>query len=265
VYTGRFGLLLVLALLGSCVSINNALSDVNSFIHSPANSTEGKESMAQATNDQTRHYAGQEPLDSMSPRWKKEIVDTSAGVEYLTDIERQVIIEINMVRTDPAEYARSFLVPLRSYYRNSLLQYPGEIAILTNEGIRALDECIKELQVIKPLSSLSPKKGLTLAARDHARDQAITGATGHTGSDKSTLADRLNRYGKWDISAGENIDYGNGDARRIMTSLLIDDGETSRWHRINLLNGSFKFVGVSVGPHNLYRHMCVMDFAGSYQ
>ena len=264
-YTRRFGVPLVLALLVSCVSINNALSDVNSFIHSPANSTEGKPSTAQAKNDQTRHYAGQEPLDSMSPKWKKGIVDTTAGVEYLTDIERQVIIEINMVRTDPAQYARSFLVPLRSYYCRSILQYPGEMPILTHEGIRALDECIKELQAIKPLSTLSPKKGLTLAARDHARDQAISGATGHTGSDRSTLADRLNRYGKWDISAGENIDYGNGDARRIVTSLLIDDGETPRWHRITLLNGSFKFVGVSVGPHSVYRHMCVMVFAGSYK
>ncbi len=263
--TGRFVVLLVLALLVSCVFISNALSDVNSFKHSPAKNTEGKESTAQSMNDQTRHSVGQELLDSMSPKWKKEIVDTTAGAGYLTDVERQVIIEINMVRTDPAEYARSFLVPLRLYYRNSLLQYPGEIAILTNEGIRALDECIKELQVIKPLSSLSPKKGITLAARDHVRDQAITGATGHTGIDKSTLTDRLNRYGKWDISAGENINYGNGEARRIVTSLLIDDGETSRCHRINLLNGSFKFVGVSVGPHNVYRHMCVMDFAGSYQ
>ena len=263
--TGRFDILLVLALLVSCKSINNALSDVNSSAHSPANSTAGKESMAQAKNDQTRHNAGQAPLDSMSLKWNKETLDTTAGVEYLTDSERQVIIEINMVRTDPAEYARSFLVPLRSYYRYRFLQYPGEIAILTNEGIRALDECIEELQVTKPLSSLSPKKGLTLAARDHARDQAITGATGHTGSDESTLIDRLNRYGKWDISAGENIDYGNGDARKIVTSLLIDDGVPSRGHRMSLLNSSFKFVGVSVGAHNVYRHMCVMDFAGSYQ
>jgi len=265
VYTGRFVVLIVLALLVYCESINNALSDVNNSIHSPANSPESKKSTVQAKNDQTRRNAGQALLDSMSPKWKKETVDTAAGVEYLTDSERQVIIEINMVRTNPAEYARSFLVPLRSYYRNKLLRYPGEIAISTNEGIRALDECIKKLQVTKPLSSLSPKKGLTLAARDHARDQAITGATGHTGSGKSTLGDRLNRYGKWDISAGENIDYGNRDARRIVTSLLIDDGVTSRGHRINLLNGNFKFVGVSIGVHKVYRHMCVMDFTGSYR
>jgi uncharacterized protein YkwD len=200
----------------------------------------------------------------MSFKWKKETVDTTAGNEYLTDNERQVIIEINMVRTNPAEYARSFLVPLKSYYHKNLLRYPGEITISTSEGIRALNECIKKLQVTKPLPPLSPKEGLTLAARDHARDQAKTGATGHTGSDKSTVADRLNRHGKWDISAGENIDYGNGDPGRIVTSLLIDDGITSRGHRMNLLNGAFKFVGVSVGVHKVYRHMCVMDFAGSY-
>lgn len=110
-----------------------------------------------------------------------------------------------------------------------------------------------------------PLKGLTLAARDHVKDQGRTGAIGHTGSDSSTVVDRLNRYGKWGISAGENIYYGNGDARIIVVLLLIDDGVSSRGHRGNLLDSSFKVVGVSVGPHPLHGYMCVMDFAGSYE
>ena len=120
-------------------------------------------------------------------KMKLSINDTIAHAEYLREIERQIIIEINMVRTDPPEYARKYLVPMRSYYHNKLLQFPGEIAISTVEGRRALDECIKELQTNKPLLPLSPKKGLALAARDHAKDQARTGATGHTGSDGSTM------------------------------------------------------------------------------
>jgi uncharacterized protein YkwD len=261
-HTRRLILFMFLALLVSCESINKSLSDLGSSKPSPENGAKDAGSTAKVQSGRSRVEA---PLDSMSPKWKRDTIDTTAGAEYLTDNERQVIVEINMVRTDPAEYARRFLVPLRSYYRNKLLQFPGEIAISTNEGIRALDECIKELEAVKPLSALSPKKGLTLAARDHAKDQARTGATGHTGSDRSTTEVRLNRYGKWDVAAGENIDYGNGDARRIVSSLLIDDGVASRGHRRNLLDGSFKVIGVSVGPHKVYRHMCVIDFAGSYR
>jgi uncharacterized protein YkwD len=233
IYSGRRAtqslcLLLVTAVLVSCASIISKRSD------------------------QTINQA---PLD---------INDTTAHAEHLKEIERQVIIEINMMRNDPPEYARRYLVPIRKYYHNKILQFPGEIGISTVEGLRALDECIKELQTNKSLLPLSPKKGLALAARDHAKDQARTGKTGHTGSDGSTVKGRLNRYGRWHISAGENIAYGNKDARRIVTSLLIDDGVLSRGHRRNLLDGTFKFVGVAVGRHRVYRCMCVMVFAGAY-
>jgi len=261
----RHSLLIILALLISCVAACWARSDDGSSVRSSVIKAEEKLYAVEDRYDQAGKTAGQAPPDSMSPKWEKDTIDTTAGAEYLTEIERQVVIEINNVRTDPAEYARRYLSPLRSYYHNNLLQFPGEIAISTNEGIRALDECVKELKFVKPLFPLSPKKGLTLAARDHARDQAITGATGHIGSDRTTTKVRLNRYGTCDISAGENIGYGNEDIRRIVTSLLIDDGVPSRGHRRNLLNGTFKFVGVSVGPHRVYGHICVMDFAGLYR
>ena len=87
-HTKCFGVLLVLALLVSCESMNNALPEVNSSKHSPAKSSEGKESSAQAKNDQARHNASQAPLVSMSPKLKKETIDTTAGIEYLTDSEK---------------------------------------------------------------------------------------------------------------------------------------------------------------------------------
>ena len=205
------------------------------------------------------------PLESMSFRWKQAIVDTGVDAAYLTETERQVVLEINKARTDPAEFAKRYLVPLRSYFRGKLFQVPGETALSTNEGIAPLDECIRELQQTRPLLPLDPRKGLSLAAHDHAKDQAATGATGHTGKDGSTAASRINRYGKWDRAAGENIDYGNGGARMIVISLLVDDGVPSRGHRRNLLDKAFTLIGVAVGPHPVYRHMCVMDFAGAYR
>jgi uncharacterized protein YkwD len=75
----------------------------------------------------------------------------------------------------------------------------------------------------------------------------------------------MNRYGKWDLAAGENIDYGNTQARRIVISFLIDDGVLSRGHRKNILDKAFNFIGVAVGPHPTYRSMCVLDFAGAHK
>jgi uncharacterized protein YkwD len=239
-HTKFFGILLASAVFISCATINSARPDLSS--------------------------SNQESKNSGDYKWSRlqGIDDTIAHAEYLTEIERQVIMEINLVRTDPSEYARKYLAPMRSYYHNKLLQYPGEVAISTVEGRRALDECIKELQAYKSLLPLSPKKGLVLAARDHAEDLERTGKTGHTGSDGSTMRDRLNRYGRWQIAIGENIAYGHEDAGRIVTALLIDDGVPSRRHRRNLLNDTYKFVGVAVRQHRVYRYMCVIDFAGAY-
>jgi uncharacterized protein YkwD len=217
------------------------------------------ESSVQPSSEAPGHESG-----SLSPKWRLDIIDTTAGAEYLTKTEREVIIELNMMRTDPPAYARHFLEPMKQLYRGKLLQYPGEIAIATSEGVAALEECIKALSGAKPLRPFSPKKGLTLAARYHAKDQAETGAIGHAGSDGSTIISRVNRYGRWSVSVGENIDYGNDDARRIVSALLIDDGVPSRGHRKNMLDAGFRFVGVAAGSHNVYRHMCVMDFAGAY-
>ena len=51
-------------------------------------------------------------------------------------------------------------------------------------------------------------EGLTSAARDHANDIGPKGITGHTGSDGSSMTDRIERYGEWMGHIGENISFG---------------------------------------------------------
>lgn len=259
--TGKICLTLALLVLFSLESVDPTLSNADSPIQQPQ---AGGNGVQQHTRfDQQKVDRIDSPAD-LSPRWRSGSIDTTSGAEYLTSAEAAIIIEINMARTDPAAYASNFLEPIRAYYRGRLLQYPGEIAIQTNEGIRALDECIRALEKSSPSSPLVPNKGLTLAARDHANDQARTGQTGHMGSDGSSPFTRMNRYGKWDTLAGENIGYGHSQTRRIVTSLLIDDGVTSRGHRKNLLDRSFNVIGTAVEPHMVYRSMCVIDLAESY-
>jgi uncharacterized protein YkwD len=195
---------------------------------------------------------------------KKSSNSNVLSMTYLTALEKQVVAEINRVRTNPRAYAKH-VKELKKYFDGNLLKFPGEIALQTNEGEAAVDECYEALMAAEPVDSLKPSKGMSRAAKDHAEDQGETTSTGHTGSDGSTPFDRLGRYGEWLRTAGENIDYGNNNGRRIVLSLLIDDGVASRGHRKNILNPEYKVIGVACGPHQQYRHMCVIDFAGGFK
>lgn len=199
-----------------------------------------------------------------TPALKREASGSTIGISYMTPTERDVVAEINLMRNNPARYAQLYLAPLRSCYQGRVLTLPDQYPVMTNEGIGALDECIRELERATPVAGLAPRKELSMAARDHVQDQGRTGSVGHDGSDGSSTFSRMNRYGKWEYSAGENICYGISRARNIVITLLIDDGVSSRGHRKNFLNNSFRLIGVKSGAHQVYGSMCVIDFAGGY-
>lgn len=195
---------------------------------------------------------------------KNRDLNTAANVTYLNSLEKDVIYEINLFRSNPAEYSEKFIAPLKSEYRDRFLYYPGDNPLKTREGVRALNECVKELKGARPLQLVYPKKGLSKAATDHVRDQSRSGRTGHVGRDRSRVTERIERYGKWNIRIAENIAYGGFSARQIVIYLLIDDGVYDRGHRKTFLHPDFKWVGVATGSHPTYKTMCVMDFAGAF-
>jgi len=184
--------------------------------------------------------------------------------KFLSPLENAVVYEINMARTAPKDYA-SLLEQCRKYYDRKILRLPGETPILTKEGVRAVDEAIRFLHSIQPLPPLIPSKGMSLGAKDHVKDQESSGASQHKGSDGSQPSDRVNRYGTWEKSVGENIAFGSDKARNIVLSLIIDDGVSSRGHRKNMFNPNSRAIGVACGPHPAYRTVCVMTFAGGYK
>lgn len=193
---------------------------------------------------------------------KRADLNTAADVKYLSSLEKDVIYEINLFRSDPAKYSEQYIAPLAKYYDGKILHYPGDKSIRTVEGVRALNECVRELKKMSFKPILNPDKNLSQSARDLQLDQQKSGRTGHKGSDRSDLNQRIERYGQWQTRIGENIAYGNTSARQTIIFLLIDDGIRDRGHRATLLNPDFKLVGVACGKHPVYETMCVLDFAG---
>ena len=159
-----------------------------------------------------------------------------------------VLLELNLARENPGLYA-TFVAESRPFH-------------MIEHG-RAVDEAVRFLKKARPLPPLTLSSGMSRAAADHCAEQ-IEGQLGHDGNDRSSPGDRINRYGTWSATWGENISYGQKTARGIVLTLIIDDGVRSRGHRKNIFNPKFNYAGAAFGPHARYRTVCSIDFAGGY-
>ena len=180
----------------------------------------------------------QTPQPANRDGWNIRNLDTARSVNYLSTLEKDVILELNMVRSDPRKYAQMYIDPNKS---------------------AAAREAYNELTRASSIPILQPRKGLSQAAKDHVLDTGPKGITGHTGADGSTLSQRANRYGTWGGGISENCSYGRNTGREINVQLLESSG-----HRKNIMNRDSRVVGVATGPHSQYRHMCVQKFAVNY-
>ncbi|PKH04114.1 CAP domain-containing protein [Psychromonas sp. MB-3u-54] len=201
--------------------------------------------------------------------WPVKKLAPADDLSYLSALEKNIILHLNMARTDPSRYSKEFIAPRSAFYNNKMYLEPGGpenfIGLKTQEGVSAVDEAATVMNSTKALGSLKAHKKLTLAAQDHATDQSKHGGTGHVSHDGSTLQNRVERHGKWQHTIGENIIYGPDSGREVVVGLLVDDGVKNRGHRTNILKNDYKIVGVACAKHSSYRIVCVMDFAGGME
>lgn len=88
---------------------------------------------------------------------------------------------------------------------------------------------------------------LTKAAQANSDDMAAQRNMSHTGSDGSSPGDRITRAGYTWSSYGENVAYGYTTADQVMAGWMSSPG-----HRANILNCSFKEIGVGLAQPGSY-------------
>ena len=197
--------------------------------------------------------------------WDIKSLDTARKVDYLSEIEKDVILEMNKARTNPKKYAELYLVPFAKKFRSDGTYMKNGVMMLTNEGVAVVNECIKEMVGTKPMGVLQPAKGLALAAQGHATTQAAAGQIGHDGVDGSTPFTRIEKYGTY-RAAAENIAYGANTGRDIVMQLLIDDGVKNRGHRKTILASGYTHTGSGYAEgHKIFKTECVVTYAWRYE
>jgi uncharacterized protein YkwD len=179
-------------------------------------------------------------------------------------LERGILVEMNKARANPQVYIKT-LTAWRQRFRGRRARLAPHLFLETKEGIEAVDEAIESLKKTAPAPQLKLSKGLTAAARDHVVYQGKLGLVGHSGKNRSTPFERMNRYGRWRRAAGENISYGASSPVAVVRDLIVDDGVPDRSHRVNMFRKDYRITGVSCGLHKTYRIMCVIAYAAAYQ
>jgi uncharacterized protein YkwD len=275
-----FGLALALSLIG-CATVQNtwnnvktgvkgAYNDVAQEIKDNSKATSGGNSGS--ANTTHAQFDPNVRADPDAAHWDIARLDTAANADYLNAVEKDVILEMNKVRTNPKLYADLYVKPVLNYNwggpfgANSYLAPGASVYTSTQEGKSAVNDCINAMSTWVSMGVLRPEKGLWKAAKEHALDQSKTGATGHNGSNGSTPETRIKEYGTFNgtWTLGENCSYGPFTGRDIVVQYLIDDGVPSRGHRANILNAAFTQAGDSVQTHPQFRYCGTIDFAAGY-
>ena len=208
-------------------------------------------------------------------------LNTAKDCRYMQPEEREMIYEINRVRSNPSSYllyieptlvlAQEKLkkngkgaINYSVTYKTVTINGKGKKSTDTTwhysneEEVKALGSLVKDLKSLKSLSILQPDSGIFQAARKHASDEdKHQWQLLHTGSDGSLPWDRITHFSPRMSFGNENLAgcYPQPSPRQIVIQLLTDEGIPGYGHRYNLLDPQWTHVAcVAAGnKEGMYR------------
>lgn len=172
-----------------------------------------------------------------------------------------IIEEVNKVRTDPKAYSEK-LKSYVSYFKGNILRVPDKTPIKTNEGPAAFEEAAKFLEGQAPLGALRVSLGLNLASQESLSEIQKTEDT--AALDNQNLDAIIDKFGDIEGHFAQAVDFGSSTAELVVINLIVDDGDTSRGNRNNILSPQFRFIGVASGDHSSYNDATVLMFARTF-
>lgn len=116
---------------------------------------------------------------------------------------------------------------------------------LVNQARSKSCRCGGEKQ--KATTPLQWDEALERAAEKHANDMAAGEFFSHTGSDQSSVSDRVDREQFEWRAVGENIAMGHQDEKMVVEGWMNSPG-----HCKNIMSPDFKYMGVAVSADGKY-------------
>ena len=168
----------------------------------------------------------------------------------LTDYDKNLIREVNQLRTNPVKYAEK-LEKAKQYFNGTVWEHPDlKAGIATQEGAAAYDDAIRFLKAAKPVGGLIPSKGLMNIAKEMCRT--------YQRDNEVDIDALIAKYGEHDGEFCPLIEYGGRNPEMTVINLLVCDGDKTRGYRKSLFEKKKKKIGVSNGTHKMFKTISVI-------
>lgn len=178
----------------------------------------------------------------------------------IEQVEKEIFEWLNKARTQPKTLV-PFLKERYQTFRDKAWK-KGDKWYNSKEGDVAVKEAFEFLEEHEPLKPLTTNGAILKAAKEHSEDMQKNGITGHTGSNGSTMAQRVEKNGKWKGGLSENVAFQQFSGLDFILYWIVDDGMASRADRKNIFNKAFGVCGISVSAHPKFKSCAVLVLSG---
>jgi len=168
------------------------------------------------------------------------VVDTARANSFMITSEKDMIKEINLIRSNPKGYISIVQAHIQQLEQQMKTSSFGPSWF--QDEIDTAHELVAELENTAPTSTLMPNHNVHLAAEKHGDEGKAKGSLSHQGADGSWPWDRIKREDPTLLQGGENLVGGLENVRESVLALLIDSGIPGRGHRKNILNPNWTFA-----------------------
>ena len=177
------------------------------------------------------------PKGNDAPTITTRSIDTARDAAFMTERAREMVKEINLVRTDPRAYIQEVQA-----YREQIKNIEFSDPNYGKAQLRAIDDLIRELQIMSPMPTLQPRLTLYKTAQKHGMEILTNDMPSNVGNDGSYPWDRITRDDPSLEDGNENLIGGPYDIRESLMLLLVDADIPGYGHRRALLNPTWKYV-----------------------
>ena len=144
---------------------------------------------------------------------------------------KQLLEEINSVRTNPSSYVEKIL-KYKDFFNGKVLKIPGEEAgIQTQEGAPAYEEAANFLKEATSVDPFIPSKGLTKIANEYLNNIQNVGMDN---IDSIDINEIVEKYGNFNGELNQLMEFGSKTPEQVVICLLVCDGDSSRGNRTYL-------------------------------